>query len=146
VEFAPHGARLLAYIIDSFIVGIGLAIVAALMGLILVAFASTGPRSGIAVVALLAIVLFVALSIVAFAYFPYFWSHGGQTPGMKAMGLWVVRDRDGGPVELGTAILRLIGLWVSGAVFYLGFIWIFIDERRRGWHDLIAGTAVIARR
>ena len=57
--------------------------------------------------------------------------------------LHVVRDRDGGPISGGQAILRLFGLWLSGAVFYLGYIWILIDSRRRGWHDLIAGTCVI---
>jgi uncharacterized RDD family membrane protein YckC len=30
-------------------------------------------------------------------------------------------------------------------VFYLGFLWVFVDGRRRGWHDLIAGTVVIKR-
>ena len=44
---------------------------------------------------------------------------------------------------LDTVILRMIGYWVSGAVFYLGYIWIFIDKRKRGWHDLIAGTVVV---
>ena len=65
---------------------------------------------------------------------------------MKITGIRVVRDRDGGQVGWGAAIVRLIGYWVSGAVFYLGFIWILIDGRRRGWHDLLAGTVVIADR
>ena len=58
-------------------------------------------------------------------------------------GLRVVRDTDGGTVSGGQALLRLVGFWVSGAVFYLGFIWIFIDQRHRGWHDLIASTVVV---
>jgi uncharacterized RDD family membrane protein YckC len=57
----------------------------------------------------------------------------------------VVRDADGGPVRMRTAILRLVGMYVASTVFYLGFIWIFIDKRRRGWHDLIAGTVVVHR-
>jgi uncharacterized RDD family membrane protein YckC len=32
---------------------------------------------------------------------------------------------------------------VSSLVFYLGFIWILVDKRRRGWHDLIAGTVMV---
>ena len=59
------------------------------------------------------------------------------------MGIKVVRDADGGPVTMGSAILRLLGYWVSGLVFYLGYIWIFIDKRKRGWFDLIAGTVVV---
>jgi uncharacterized RDD family membrane protein YckC len=62
---------------------------------------------------------------------------------MRPFGLRVVRDADGSRIGWGTALLRLIGLWVAAAVFYLGFIWIFIDKRRRGWQDLIAGTVVV---
>ena len=62
---------------------------------------------------------------------------------MRPFRLRVVRDRDGSAFGWGTALLRLVGLYVASAVFYLGFIWIFIDKRRRGWHDLIAGTVVV---
>ena len=62
---------------------------------------------------------------------------------MQLMHVKVVRDDDGGPVTMGPAILRLVGYWVSALVFYIGFIWILIDKRRRGWSDLIAGTCVI---
>ena len=34
-------------------------------------------------------------------------------------------------------------MYVASAVFYLGFIWIFVDKRKRGWFDLMAGTCVI---
>jgi uncharacterized RDD family membrane protein YckC len=64
---------------------------------------------------------------------------------MRPFDLRVVRDSDGGPIGWGTALLRLVGLWVAGVVFYIGFIWVFIDKRRRGWQDLIAGTIVVKR-
>ena len=48
--------------------------------------------------------------------------------------------------RVGSALLRLLGLYViDGLVFYLGFIWIFVDKRKRCWHDLIAGTVVVKR-
>jgi uncharacterized RDD family membrane protein YckC len=87
----------------------------------------------------------IAVFAVSIGYFPWFWARSGATPGMTAMGLRVVRDRDGGPISGGQAILRLIGYVINGLVLYLGFIWIFVDKRRRGWHDLIAGTVVIKR-
>ena len=62
---------------------------------------------------------------------------------MRPFDLRVVRDRDGSSIGWGTALLRLVGLWVAAAVFYIGYIWIFIDKRRRGWQDLIAGTVVV---
>ncbi len=82
---------------------------------------------------------------VLFLYFPFFWAGSGRTPGMRPFGLYVVRDADGSTFGWGTALLRLLGLYVAGSLFYLGFLWIFVDARRRGWQDLIAGTVVIKR-
>ena len=62
---------------------------------------------------------------------------------MRPFKLRVVMDKDGGKVTMGPAILRLIGYWIDQIIFYLGYIWVLIDSRRRGWHDLIAGTVVI---
>jgi uncharacterized RDD family membrane protein YckC len=135
VEFADPGARLVGYIIDI-VINFVIVLVLAVIGVLL---AVTLP--------ILAVVPFLAVIIIPLIYFPYFWSRegpsNGQTPGMKQMGIRVVRDTDGGPITIGPAILRLIGYWVSGFVFYLGYIWIFIDKRRRGWFDLIAGTVVV---
>ena len=135
VEFAEPGARLVGYIIDI-VINVVIVLVLSIVG---VALAVTVP--------VLAIVPFLAVIIIPLIYFPYFWSregpHHGQTPGMRQMGIRVVRDTDGGPVSVGSAVLRLIGYWISGAVFYIGYIWIFVDKRRRGWFDLIAGTVVV---
>lgn len=146
VEFAPHGARLVAYIIDTIIVSV---VVTILLG---IGFAALG--SGMTIEdnritdispgsATLLIVLGLVATVITILYFPYFWARGGQTPGMRPFDLRVVRDSDGGPVGWGMALLRLVGLWVAAVVFYIGFIWVFIDKRRRGWQDLIAGTVVV---
>ena len=92
-----------------------------------------------------AVVLVLAAMAVSILYFPFFWQRTGQTPGMRPFHLWVVRDRDGAGFGWGTALLRLLGLYVAASVFYLGFLWVFVDKRRRGWQDLIAGTIVIER-
>ncbi|HYH94145.1 MAG TPA: RDD family protein [Candidatus Saccharimonadales bacterium] len=147
IEFAGHGPRLVAYLIDGVLLTV---LMVAVFGAVTVAlFPDVGDRSGVSrpstgqILGGILIVL-VAL-IVAFGYFPFFWARGGQTPGMKPFGLRVVRDQDGGDIGWGTATLRVVGMYVASSVFYLGFIWIFIDKRRRGWHDLIAGTVVIKR-
>ncbi len=85
------------------------------------------------------------MSLIGLLYFPFFWARGGRTPGMRPFGLVADHDRDGAPIGWGTALLRLLGLYIAALVFYLGFIWIFIDKRHRGWQDLIAGTVVIKR-
>jgi uncharacterized RDD family membrane protein YckC len=140
VRFAPHAGRLIAYIVDGFLIGILITIVWVVLGVIgggLIAADSVGAAGGVFT---LAVVLSILIYLV---YFPYFWARSGQTPGMRIFRLRVVRDADGGPISGGSAVLRLVGYWISAAVFYLGFIWILVDKRRRGWHDLLAGTCVI---
>jgi uncharacterized RDD family membrane protein YckC len=146
VKFAGHGPRLVAYIIDGVISSVILllfviAIPAALLG------SGAQPSAGrlSTGAASVFLVVFLLGAIVALGYFPFFWARSGQTPGMRPFRLYLVRDSDGGKVSAGQAILRMIGLWVSAIPIYLGFIWIFIDKRRRGWHDLIAGTVMIER-
>ena len=132
IQFASPGARLVGYIVDlviQFVVVVVLGISAIILGVI------------IPPLAFIPALLIIAVSI---GYFPYFWVQSGQTPGMSMMNIKVVRDDDGGPVTWGPAILRWVGFWVSTFVFYIGFIWIFIDKRRRGWMDLLGGTVVIA--
>jgi uncharacterized RDD family membrane protein YckC len=132
IEFASPGARLVGYIVDiviQFVVVFVLGASAIILAVIL------------PVLSFIPAVLIIVVSIV---YFPYFWVQSGQTPGMSIMKIKVVRDDDGGSITWGPAFLRWIGFWVSTFVFYIGFIWIFIDKRRRGWMDLLAGTVVIA--
>lgn len=143
VEFGDFGPRLVAYIIDGLIV---FAVVALAMLAWVTLWLVTGglDSGGMDLASGLGLGLTIAfVTVLTLAYFPWFWARRGATPGMKAMGLKVVRDADGGPISGGQAVLRLIGYWISGAVFYLGYIWILVDKRRRGWHDLIAGTVVI---
>jgi uncharacterized RDD family membrane protein YckC len=152
VRFASHGLRLVAYIVDGLILGLAYVVVFLVLSFVLVGAAGAGnfatPSRGeinAGAAALFGLIILITI-VLALAYFPFFWARSGQTPGMRLFGLYVVRDRDGGKISAGQAILRLIGLWVSAIPIYLGFIWIFIDARRRGWHDLIAGTVMIERR
>jgi len=148
VEFAPHGPRLLAYILDVLLLGALVTVLAIVAGVVAFAGAApidpANPLVSPAVIAFIVAMVLIVLA-VTLAYFPWFWARRGQTPGMRIFDLYVVRDSDGGPIDGGTALLRLLGYYASSAVFSLGFIWILIDKRRRGWHDLIAGTLVVRR-
>ena len=146
VKFAPHGGRLLAYIIDGLITAAILILMTIALGVVLVLVGRTGGSSNgvtVAVSAIGTILYVIAVLLVSIGYFPYFWAKNAQTPGMKLFHLYVVRDSDGGKISGAQAFVRLLGMWVSAAVIYVGFAWVFIDARRRGWHDLIAGTVVV---
>lgn len=75
-------------------------------------------------------------------YALFFWSTTGQTPGKAVMGVRVVR-LDGKPMTVWTAARRIAGYFLSLAAVGVGFLVILVDDRRRGWHDRIAGTCVI---
>jgi uncharacterized RDD family membrane protein YckC len=85
----------------------------------------------------------VTLLAVTILYFPYFWANGGQTIGGKIMKIRVVYDEDGRPIGWAAGFVRLVGYYLSSFVFYIGFLWILVDKRKRGWMDLLAGTCVI---
>jgi uncharacterized RDD family membrane protein YckC len=148
VDFASPGDRLIGYIIDGIIIT-AVFTVLFVVGFVVLAAGGTYEGSRLTSVSPVAAIVFLVLVILSFVisllYFPFFWARGGQTLGMRPFGLRVVRDRDGSSIGWGTAFLRLVGLWVAGAVLYIGYIWIFIDKRHRGWQDLIAGTVVIKR-
>ena len=143
VRFASPGGRLVAYIIDAVIQVVVAIVIFTIVGLLGAGAAGTesGALQGTAIiVGVLGVVGYFLFTLV---YFPYFWSRGGQTPGMRMLHVKVVRDVDGGPVSVGSAVVRLIGYWICNLLFYIGFIWILVDKRRRGWHDLLAGTCVV---
>lgn len=74
---------------------------------------------------------------IAFLFFGWFWTHGGQTLGMRA---WKIRlcSKDGGPVGWKQAGLRF-----SAALFGLGLFPVWRDADKRCWHDRIAGTRML---
>jgi uncharacterized RDD family membrane protein YckC len=75
------------------------------------------------------------------AYFVFFWTLKGQTPGMRIFDVRVV-DRRGDPPGIARAIVRFGALLLSIIPLFAGLIPILFDRRRRGLQDLIAGTEV----
>ena len=79
---------------------------------------------------------------VSFAYFGWFWTHGGQTLGMKA---WRVRLRSvpGPPVSWWQALARFSGAIVSWLPLGMGFWWCLLDPTRCAWHDRWSRTRLV---
>lgn len=86
---------------------------------------------------------FALMLAVGFGYFGLSWRRGGQTLGMRAWRLRLVRyDGESAP-EWGELARRYLAAGVSLAAFGLGFLWSLIDPERRTWHDLASHTAVV---
>lgn len=76
------------------------------------------------------------------AYFVAFWSTTGQTPGCRALRVRVT-DPTGQTLRPRRALLRFLALLVAALPLFAGFLLILVDDRRRGLHDLLAGTVVV---
>lgn len=81
------------------------------------------------------------LLTVSFVFYAWFWTHGGQTLGLKA---WKTRvlTLDQKPINWRQAFVRYICALLSWALLGMGFFWIIFDKNRRGWHDHLSKTAV----
>jgi len=75
-------------------------------------------------------------------YLGWFWTHGGQTTGMRAWRIRVLTTA-GRPLRLKHAILRYLAAFASWGFAGLGFVWILFDRNRRSWHDHLSGTRLV---
>ena len=81
------------------------------------------------------------LAIVYWVYFPS--SDMMATPGKAVLGLKIT-DNDGNQISMGTAFMReILGKFVSAIVMYIGFLIVGFSDKKRGLHDMIAGTLVV---
>ena len=84
-----------------------------------------------------------AFLIWTFAYFVTFWSTTGQTPGDRLFRFRVCRADDGATLKPRRSLLRMMALILAAIPLFAGFLTILVDDRRRGLHDMLAGTVVI---
>jgi len=82
------------------------------------------------------------LFLTCFMFYAWFWTHGGQTLGMRAWRLRVQR-LDGRPITLWQALLRFLSAIPSWAVFGLGYLWILVDKNHMAVHDRISESVIV---
>lgn len=84
---------------------------------------------------------FCVTALVA-GFFCSFWVHGGQTLGMRAWRIRVVRD-DGTKLTWPQAIVRFAAALVAVVPAGLGLWWSLFDDSGRAWHDRWTRTRVV---
>jgi uncharacterized RDD family membrane protein YckC len=82
------------------------------------------------------------LVLIAMLFLCGFWTHGGQTLGLRSWRLRV-ESADGGPVDARQALLRFAIAPLALAPAGLGLLWLLVDPERRAWHDRLSGTRVV---
>lgn len=134
VQYVGFGRRLIANIIDSFVVGIINFIVSFSIGFVF----------GFMNLMVVGTVLSFMVSVIAgYGYYIYFLVSRGATLGKMALGIKVITV-SGEPLTVGRVILReVVGKWISALVLGIGYLSIIFDQKKQGWHDKIAGTLVV---
>lgn len=77
--------------------------------------------------------------LVIFAFFGWFWTHGGQTLGMRA---WKIRveSYDGRELTWQQAFFRYMAAIMSWAFLGVGFLIALFDPDKLTWHDRFSRT------
>lgn len=88
------------------------------------------------------IVFSVHCLIVSFFFYGWFWTHGGQTLGMRAWNLYLIKP-DGKFIDWKIAAKRYCAALFSWAFLGLGFTWILLNKRKLAWHDILTNTQII---
>lgn len=85
---------------------------------------------------------FSYMLLVSFVFFGWFWTHGGQTLGMRAWKFRVVTEALE-PIGWRQSLLRFAWSLASWAPAGAGFLWSLADRRSRAWHDILSGTRLV---
>lgn len=145
VVYASFGRRFVASLLDGVIVGVAITIISLIMGVItgiaLVMLRGSSKDLGVSITSGLVQIVNIILTS---GYYIYFTGKEGQTLGKKVLGIKVVKkDSQQAPGYMSAFLREVVGKFVSGIVFGLGYLWMLWDKDKQTWHDKIAGTIVI---
>jgi uncharacterized RDD family membrane protein YckC len=137
-EYIGLVTRAVAFALDAAVIQLVALAVAGTFALILSVVSPSDPLKEVIVV--IGGVVYVLWLI---GYFVVFWSSTGQTPGNRVFEIRVCRHDDGEPPSGKASVLRFAALVLAALPLFAGFLPILFDDRRRGIHDMLAGTVVV---
>jgi len=133
---AGLASRTLAFAVDLVLAQVVFLICSALVGLIVALVGELRP------VWLFGAIAGAGWLLLVGAYFVFFWTLGGQTPGMRLVHLRVV-DRFGESPRFVRSVVRFAALILAIIPMFAGLLPILFDARRRGLQDFVARTFVV---
>ncbi len=84
------------------------------------------------------------LIFISFAFYGWFWTHGGQTLGLKTWRYQTLTfDRQA--ITWKQAFFRFCFGFLSWITLGLGFFWVFIDKNNLALHDRLSKTRLFPR-
>lgn len=95
---------------------------------------------------------------ISFFFYGWFWTHGGQTLGMRAWHLYLI-DSKGKFPGWGVSAIRYFAalcswglvaglLYLANVEFWyisvgLGYSWVLLNRARLAWHDILSNTRIV---
>ena len=84
----------------------------------------------------------IYILLVLFLFFGWFWTHRGQTLGMRAWRIKVISN-DGKDLTWNLALKRYLLALGSFLIVGLGFLWSIFHPKNMTLHDLYSGSKII---
>jgi uncharacterized RDD family membrane protein YckC len=83
--------------------------------------------------------------LVELAYFTYFHATtAGQSIGNRILGIRVLDAATGRSLPYARAFTRALVSSLSALAFFLGFLWMLWEPRKRTWQDIVADSLVVS--
>jgi len=86
--------------------------------------------------------IFMLLVLFTFGFYGWFWTHGGQTLGMRAWKLKLV-GQNAESITWLQALFRFCYAIISWIPLGVGYLWMLIDKQNLSWHDRASKTYII---
>lgn len=85
---------------------------------------------------------FAMLVLLSFLFYGWFWVNGGQTLGMRAWHLYLIKE-DGKFISWRQAAIRYCAASLSWLFIGLGFAFILLNRDKKTWHDLLSKSSIV---
>lgn len=128
------GRRLAAIFYDSWLI-----VALWLLGATVDYFVQSALRPGQPV---LQLPLQIYIVLCPFVFFGGFWTHGGQTLGMRAWRLKLY-SVDGQTVSWRQSVVRVASAYLSALAAGLGYLWVLFNNEGLSWHDHFSNTRLV---
>lgn len=87
-------------------------------------------------------IYYLALLLTAFLFYGWFWTHGGQTLGLRTWRLQVLNEH-GNALTWQQSLQRFTAAWIAFVPLAAGFFWILFDKDSLALHDKLSKTRII---
>ncbi len=80
--------------------------------------------------------------VVSFIFYGWFWTHGGQTLGMRVWHLYLT-DPNGKFIDWKSSAKRYLMGLLTLLPFGIGLLWILFNNKRKALHDVLSDTQIV---